>query len=158
MAASEGNQWVLLVARLTVQRDGYRCKLHVYNSSRLGKYLDMSKKAITPVKDYLEKILHPEKIEIVEVGEKCGQQASVAESGIALLSNALSVINNTPIDMDMSELACWEKREKYARQCLESAKANMKAAERGFQIALIMEALYPAARIAGGDEATHGKQ
>jgi hypothetical protein len=119
---------------------GFAFKICVYNSGKLGRYLKMSEDAIDQVKHCLKTILPKQEFyQWSPCSNACATHEMVCDSGIAVISNALSVIYpNTKVETDMSELACWERRERYARQCLESAKANLTTVARS---KIILEAI-----------------
>jgi len=53
---------------------------------------------------------------------------SVVDSGVAAVEYALAVIHGNSFDQNLDEVACWGKRERFMRQCVESATANARRA------------------------------
>jgi len=125
--------WVLVVVYLLKHAIGFTFKLFFYNSGEWGEYATSSKSVIWPVKEYLRILLPKQEFyDWEQLASTCAKHEKACDSGIAVIENIISIAHpDISIATDMSELACWERREKYAWQFLESARANLKTIARG---------------------------
>jgi hypothetical protein len=66
--------------------------------------------------------------------EKCAIWERQEDSGVAVISNALSLIFGRDLDDDMGKAGCLEKRERFGRMVLHSALRNEQVLERAREI------------------------
>ena len=114
-------QWVLVLVELHLRPLGNMYQFSVYNSSKQSRYFgSLAQLAIEPVLEHLGGILPKSEWKFSRKEVECAIHEITEDSGISVISNAISIIYHTPFEHDMGEVACWSRREKYARQCLES--------------------------------------
>lgn len=120
LEVSDGH-WVLVVIRLFSFPTGKTYQFSVYNSNKLSRYLPMlGKLAIEPVLVHVSKVLPKKEWKYARKDVECATHQNMEDSGIAVIDNAISVIYGTEMQSDMGAVACYTRREKYARQCLQS--------------------------------------
>ena len=120
MDVADGH-WVLVVVELHLRPLGNMYQFSVYNSNKLSRYMSsLGQLAIEPVLEHLSGILPKSEWKFSRKEVKCAAHEKIEDSGIAVISNAIAILNHSTLEEDMGEVACWTRREKYARHCMES--------------------------------------
>ena len=94
-------------------------------SSKLT-YIQTKEEVIETVITYLRLATGNEKFSCVKLQVKVAK-SSLADSGIATAVNTLSVIHGEAFQKEMGEVRCWEVRERFLRDVLESTKLETEA-------------------------------
>ena len=97
-----------------------RGMLSLYSSSTEGDDPRVYRDAVQRFKHHFGFVMPVAKWTQVKRDVVCAKHDLVADSGIAVISNALAVIFGNQLEKGMGEIACWKRRETFAQQCLDS--------------------------------------
>jgi len=127
----DGAQWILAVVKLKKQVGllGNTAVITIFCSKQDPTQDHAGTKGF--VVRYMRDLMPDEpKLKLECKFATCAVQEKLVDSGVAVISNAIAVLGGTPLEGDMSESACWRRREEFARKCVESAKSNWEAQQR----------------------------
>ena len=136
VAAAKSKQWVLIVVNMLPDPGvlpGPPTADLIHYDSAGGQY-DPSENIDKQVIEYMKKVKKPKTFSCLPITVHLSHQQNATDSGIAVIMNVLALIHGLEPNTDLNEVGCWEKRERYARACLESAKENAKALARSEEI------------------------